>query len=383
MGRGNQFDPNIATIGYCTTVPYNVYNFITLPIFDFRSYSCTICRANTIAMFCRSSSMVVMAWVTLFALFSSVSCLSLSMNKNGVLVIGGTGRIGRNVVPKLLKKGYDVKVLVRSKEKAFFIKELKGAKLVEGDVTNMDSLVNACEGCGTIIDVHGMSPSRFTKPWDLFVHPKNLGYHPYNVNYQGVKKILAAMAINRCTKLVRITGSLVDKPAFKWVRVLFNVLLSFTGKWHEASEIAIRRSGLDYTVIRPTGIQSMPSAAASSNRSLILLPGDSSALPPIPGAISVEDVGELVVRSVSSLPKSSVVCSSVVNKVDKEGVLTPTGPKTWDGLLENMPADTRTIKIRPHKLAASVYITAFSVVMASIAKVLFSLVQRAVRLVLK
>ena len=315
-------------------------------------------------------------------LLSSVHCLSLSMNKNSVLVIGGTGRVGRNVVPKLLKKGYDVKVLVRSKEKAFFIKELKGAHLVEGDVTNMDSLVNACEGCNTVVAVHGMSPSRFTKPWDFLVHPKHLGNHPYNVNYLGVQKILAAMSINRCKKLVRITGSLVDKPAFTWIRVLFNVLLSFTGKWHEASEIAIRRSGLDYTVIRPTGIQDMPAAATTTNRTLVLLPGDSSALPPIPGGIAVEDVGELVVRSVSSLPKSSVVCSSVVHKqADTAGQ--PIGPKTWDGLLEQMPADTRTIKVRPHKLAASVYITAFSVIMASIAKLLFTLAQKAVRLVLK
>ena len=319
------------------------------------------------------------------------------MNKNSVLVIGGTGRIGRNVVPKLLKKGYNVKVLVRSKEKAFFIKELKGARLVEGDVTNIDSLVNACEGCNTVIAVHGMNPSRFTKPWDFFVHPKHLGYHPYNINYLGVQKILAAMSINRCSKLVRITGSLVDKPAFMWARVLFNVLLSLTGKWHEASEIAIRRSGLDYTVIRPTGIQNMPAAATTPNRTLVLLPGDSPALPPIPGGIAVEDVGELVVRSVTSLPKTSVVCSSVVAKHatatggqgqgqgqgQQVGSQGRPGPQTWDGLLEKMPADTRTIKVRPHKLAASVYITAFSVVLASLAKLLFTLAQKAIRLVLK
>ena len=46
--------------------------------------------------------------------------------------------------------------------------------------------------------------------------------------------------------------------AFNPFRVLFNGLLSFSSKWHEASEIAIRSSGFDYTIIRPTEIVNEP-----------------------------------------------------------------------------------------------------------------------------
>ena len=300
-----------------------------------------------------------------------------------VLVIGGTGRVGRNIVPKLLKKGFDVKVLVRNKESAFSLKELKGATLIEGDVTSLDCLLTATEGCETVIAVHGVKPPRYSKITDLFIHPKRLGNnHPYNVNYQGVQRILAAMEINKCKKIIRITGSLIDKSAFTPVRVLFNLLLSFTTKWHEASEIAIRKSGLDYTVLRPTGIQDLPSAAMSPSRSLILIPGDSPVKPPLPGRIPVEDLGELVVKSINTLSKTTVVCSSVEQRSNSENSVT-SGPKQWDDLIGTMPKDVRTIKIRSHKLAASIYLTSLGVLCTLFVKMVLFLGHKAVKLVMK
>ena len=60
-----------------------------------------------------------------------------------ILVIGGTGRVGRAIVPKLIKEGYTVRVLVRDIEKAKAFDELSGANLVLGDVLDMKSLVSA------------------------------------------------------------------------------------------------------------------------------------------------------------------------------------------------------------------------------------------------
>jgi len=315
-------------------------------------------------------------------------CQALKSPKS-VLVIGATGRVGRNVVPKLLKQGYQVRCLVRNKEKAVYLKELKGSKLVEGDVTNLDCLLAATEGCGTVIAVHGVRPPRVSKLYDLFIHPKHLGSnHPYNVNYLGVMKILAAMQVNRCSKLVRITGSLIDKSAFSPFRVLFNLLLSFTTKWHEASEIAIRRSGVDYTVLRPTGIADIPAAAKDPTRSLILLPGDSTQLPPLPGRIPVEDLGELVVKAAGgALPRTSVVCSSVDARPAATAATTSTAAaaavpvKAWDALMAAMPADRRQITLGPHKLAVSTYLAGFALVVSALLRLLVLAVTKAVRLV--
>ena len=76
----------------------------------------------------------------------------------------------------------------------------------------------------------------------------------YNVNYIGVKNLLAAINVNGVPKFVRITGSLCGKSCFLPFVALFNILLSLTAKWHERTEIAIRESGVDYTVLRPPGM---------------------------------------------------------------------------------------------------------------------------------
>jgi nucleoside-diphosphate-sugar epimerase len=197
-----------------------------------------------------------------------------STSIQSVLVIGGTGRVGRAMVPRLIKEGFNVRVLCRDLVKAKDVEELVGAELVLGDVCNMESLVSATVECNTVIDVHGMKPIRLAKITDLFTHPKNIPYHPYNINYLGVKRILVAMEINKVKKIVRITGAFIDTSAFIPLRALFNLLLSFTSKWHEASELAIRQSGLDYTVIRPTEIVNKTSLFGSTNRSFSLLPGE-------------------------------------------------------------------------------------------------------------
>lgn len=192
-------------------------------------------------------------------LCGGLSNVAAKVSSKSVLVIGGTGRVGRAIVPKLVVEGFSVRVLCRDIEKAKTFAELDGAELVLGDVGNMESLVTATAGCSTVVDVHGVKPVRFSKITDLFTHPRDIPGHPYQINYLGVRRILVAMEINKCQKIVRITGALVGKSAFSPFRVLFNSLLSFSSKWHEASEIAIRNSGMDYTVIRPTEIVNEPS----------------------------------------------------------------------------------------------------------------------------
>jgi nucleoside-diphosphate-sugar epimerase len=204
----------------------------------------------------------------LLTMSSTASTSTNILREKAILVIGGTGRVGRAVVPKLIKEGFSVRVLCRNLSQAKNLTELTGAVLFEGDVCNLDSIITASVDCSAVVDVHGMRPARFSKITDLFTHPRNIPSHPYNINYLGVKKVLAAMEINKVSKIVRITGALVDKSAFIPVRILFNFLLSMTTRWHEASEICIRNSGFDYTVIRPTEIVNEPRVVRMSSRAV-------------------------------------------------------------------------------------------------------------------
>ncbi len=69
---------------------------------------------------------------------------------NNILVIGGTGTLGKELVVQLLKKGKKVYVLTRNPQKNTALSTAE-AVLVEGDLTDVDSLKRACKGMDAVI----------------------------------------------------------------------------------------------------------------------------------------------------------------------------------------------------------------------------------------
>lgn len=169
------------------------------------------------------------------------------------------------------------------------------------------------------------------------------------------------MKENKVSKIVRITGATVGKSPFSPFRVLFTILLSFSGKWHECSEIAIRESNVDYTILRPTGIVDEPSAG-SQNRSLVLVEGSSKEKIKIPSKISVCDLAELVVLSSTSdkLRKCTVICSSA----------DVPGETSWTKLIDQKvsSADNDKLTLGPYKLAVSIYLTSLFLLLGTAVK---------------
>ena len=67
-----------------------------------------------------------------------------------ILVTGATGKVGSRLVPRMLAKGHDVRILVRDAAKASTLVEL-GASVVIGDLYNADTLPPAAEGMDAVI----------------------------------------------------------------------------------------------------------------------------------------------------------------------------------------------------------------------------------------
>ncbi len=66
-----------------------------------------------------------------------------------ILVTGATGYIGGRLIPKLLEKGYDVRVLVRDPERIKGRRWAGEVEVVKGDLLNPDSLKSVCTGIDT------------------------------------------------------------------------------------------------------------------------------------------------------------------------------------------------------------------------------------------
>ena len=77
-----------------------------------------------------------------------------------VLVTGATGTIGRQVVEQLVKRGADVRALVRDPAKANLP---AGVALAQGDLLDVDSVRAAFSGVSTLFLLNAVVPDEFTQ----------------------------------------------------------------------------------------------------------------------------------------------------------------------------------------------------------------------------
>jgi len=76
-----------------------------------------------------------------------------------VLVLGGTGVLGRNVIPRLLERGHQVRALVRGAAQAAALGRV-GVEAVPGDILNPACLPSAAEGCPAVLHLATAVPRR-------------------------------------------------------------------------------------------------------------------------------------------------------------------------------------------------------------------------------
>ena len=77
-----------------------------------------------------------------------------------ILVIGATGNVGGNVVENLIKRGADVRALVRDPAKADLPASIS---VVQGDLLDVDSLRNAMSGVSTLFLLNGVVADEYTQ----------------------------------------------------------------------------------------------------------------------------------------------------------------------------------------------------------------------------
>ena len=148
-----------------------------------------------------------------------------TMDTDTILIVGGTGEIGRPVARQLLADGYCVRLLVRNVERAR-ARLGPGFEYSAGDVDDPDAIERALEGCtGVHISLRGGSD------------PEELD----KIEHRGTARVAEFAARRGVSRLTYLSGMLVAEDApFPGDRAKYR------------AEQAIQQSGVPYTIFKPT-----------------------------------------------------------------------------------------------------------------------------------
>ena len=144
-----------------------------------------------------------------------------------LLVIGGTGTLGRQIVLQALTKGYQVRCLVRNFRKASFLKEW-GAELVYGDLTRPETIPPCLKGITAIIDA---STSRVSELESL-----------KKVDWEGKLCLIEAAKIANIQRFIFFSAQNVEQ--------FDNIPLM---KVKNGIEIKLKESSIPFTIFRLSG----------------------------------------------------------------------------------------------------------------------------------
>jgi uncharacterized protein YbjT (DUF2867 family) len=144
-----------------------------------------------------------------------------------LLIIGGTGTLGRQVVLQALTKGYQVRCLVRNFRKASFLKEW-GVELVYGDLSRPETIPSCFKGITAVIDA---STSRANELDSL-----------KKVDWEGKLCLIEAAKVAKVKRFIFFSAQNVEK--FQNIPFM---------KVKNGIEIKLKESSIPYTIFKLTG----------------------------------------------------------------------------------------------------------------------------------
>lgn len=212
-----------------------------------------------------------------------------------VLVIGSTGVLGRNVVPRLVESGHEVRALVRRQEQADTYQRM-GIEATVGDILEPESLMLAAKECGAALHL----ATAFAK-WDWDMTDR--------IRREGTENLLKACKDNHVTKYIqqsiiylygdhedRFVDESTDLNVFPMVESAADM------------ENQVKGSNLDWCILRGgsfygTGTGQNSEWKENARKGTLKIPDDGRAYLSL---VHVNDMARAVVQAVNLAPSQRV-----------------------------------------------------------------------------
>jgi NADH dehydrogenase len=165
-----------------------------------------------------------------------------------VLVTGGTGFVGREMVRQLSKAGYQIRLLVRNQQKASALARKYRCELVEGDILDPASLARAVKGVQAVIHLVGIIRETRKITFER-AHMEGTGNLVEAMRHAGVSRLLYMSAAG-------------TRPHAR-------------SRYHQTKwegEKRVRQSGLEWTIFRPSLIYGAEDRSIRLMMKIIQLP---------------------------------------------------------------------------------------------------------------
>ena len=230
-----------------------------------------------------------------------------------VLVTGASGLLGANIVCHLNRRGYDVRILVRSTSNLSGIQDCKYEKFI-GDITNVEELKNAIKGCDYVIHAAALT-AQVEATFERF----------WQVNVRGTENIVKEAKKHNIKRFIYVstancfTPGPLDQPGTEESGFMPWLIKSPYAYTKFAAQLTVlneyRMTGFPSIVVAPTFLIGPRDVKPSSGRMIIYVLGRRVIFYTSGGKsfVDVEKVAEAVVNALERGRLGEVYLLSGVN----------------------------------------------------------------------
>ena len=154
-----------------------------------------------------------------------------------ISIVGAHGNISMLLIPKLIKKGHQVRGIIRKESQKEDLEKL-GAEPVVADLELQDDISDAVGKVDAVLFAAGAGPG-------------SGAYRKWTVDRDGAIKLINACKKNGINRYLIISAMGLDQPRGN------DVFRTYLKAKAEADE-AVKKSGLDYTIVKPGRLTDEP-----------------------------------------------------------------------------------------------------------------------------